>query len=239
MSNLTTDREQVVGLARRVVDAARRQGQDAPAKDVEDALEILRRGRVTAAVVGEFKRGKSTLINALLDEPKLLPVDNKMATSVVTTLSYASTERISVLIESPGGIEPETIEITRQDIADYATETGNPANARRARLVMAELPNERLRNGLVIADTPGVGGVVREHAAVTFGFLLSADVVIFVLDALTPLSTEELEFVRTIAERNRAFLLVVTNKARQGSRLRHRDWQHPAQTHFHTGRRSC
>jgi GTP-binding protein EngB required for normal cell division len=48
------------------------------------------------AVVGEFSRGKSSLINALLDSPGLLPTSIEPTTAAVTVLSYAPEPRISV-----------------------------------------------------------------------------------------------------------------------------------------------
>ncbi len=159
-------------------------------------------------VCGEFKRGKSKLINALLDEPTLCPVDVDVTTALVTTMAYADVEKITVVLGQPG--QDSARVITRAQIADYVTEQGNPRNQRGARLVVVETPNEKLRAGLVLVDTPGVGGVNVRHTDVTYAFLPHADVVLFVGDALSPLSTTELEFVKLIGRHCRHLIHVVT-----------------------------
>ncbi len=145
-------------------------------------------------VCGEFKRGKSSLLNALLAEPGLFPVDTYYATSVITTASYAAQERISVVLDDGAG-GGTTRQITRGEIASFATETGNPDNTRKARVITIELPNQRLATGLTVIDTPGIGGVYEEHSAATLSILPGADLLLFVTDSTQPLTESELRFV--------------------------------------------
>ena len=162
------------------------------------ARERLEQARLIVVVCGEFKRGKSSLLNALLEEPDLFPVDSYYATNVIITVSYAAEERITVsLAESNGSLRQ--LPIKRGEIASYATESGNPSNAQRAKLIRIETPNPRLVSGMTLVDTPGVGGVYEEHSSVTFGFLPSADATVFVTDATQPLTETELNFVRRAA----------------------------------------
>src|ERR1700744_212646 len=111
--------------------------------------------RLVVAVCGEFKRGKSFLLNALLEDPDLFPVDSFYATSLIAMARYAAKENISVTIAGKDG-NPRKIDIERSDIAAYATEGGNPRNGKGAQLVSIETPNPRLANGLTFVDTPGV-----------------------------------------------------------------------------------
>lgn len=163
------------------------------------ARDRLVRGQLMTAVCGEFKRGKSTLLTALLDEPRdrprLFPADTLPATNSVTTVRWGDKERVLVTVELPGGA-PQTTVITREQIADYATEAGNPGNARKVVLIEIETPNPRLASGLAFADTPGVGGVLTAHTAVTLAFLPSADALLFVTDIEKPLAGSELAFLR-------------------------------------------
>ncbi|MFD0531772.1 dynamin family protein [Kitasatospora arboriphila] len=164
----------------------------------------LRDGTLTVVVCGEFKRGKSTLLNALLEEPDLFPRDTYFATSLVTTAAYGPQERVVVTLDPPDGQGdggPQQLEITRDRIAEYATESGNPGNLKRVRLISVHLPNPRLATGLVLVDTPGVGAVHREHTAVTTGFLPQADALVFVADATQPLTESELRFLTRAAAR--------------------------------------
>jgi GTPase Era involved in 16S rRNA processing len=163
-------------------------------------------GRLVALVLGEFKRGKSTLLNALLGEPGLLPVDTYYATRLVTTVSWAQEEHVEFV---PADGAPKRV-LTRAEIADYATES--VAERVGAGEVVVGLPNDWLRQGLTIVDTPGIGGVYQAHTAATLACLPTADVVIYVLDASQPLLDGELAFVDRAAKvvAPESFVFVVT-----------------------------
>jgi len=154
--------------------------------------------RLVVVVCGEFKRGKSSLLNALLEEPDLFPVDAFFATCLITTVGYAPEETISVTVTGEDS-SLRRLEIKRCDIASYATESGNPRNIKRAQLISIQTPNPRLANGLTFVDTPGVGGVYEQHSAMTLGFLQNASAVVFVADATQPLMESELDFIRRAA----------------------------------------
>lgn len=177
----------------------------AESRGAGEAVERLAAGRqrllderLVVVVCGEFKRGKSSLLNALLEEPDLFPVDSFYATSLITMAGYGPEESITVTVADEHG-SPRRIDIERSDIASYATESGNPRNGKRAQLVSIETPNPRLANGLTLVDTPGVGGPFEQHSAVTLGFLENASAVIFVADATQPLLESELDFIRRAA----------------------------------------
>lgn len=176
--------------------------------------------RLVAVVLGEFKRGKSTLLNALLAEPGLFPVDTYVATRLVTTASWAPEEKVTVVVDRDGEA-PRQQQISRAEIAVYAAEApagGQPASGGEARTVHIEIPNERLASGLVLVDTPGIGGIYQAHTAVTLAFLPSADAVIYVVDSSQPLLAGELAFIRRAAlavdaERNPDAMIFVVTKA--------------------------
>ncbi|MEV5978333.1 dynamin family protein [Streptomyces sp. NPDC052114] len=211
MRTYDTLRAEVLGL----FDGPERQAEEERATEtlrrLRAARERLRDGTLTVVVCGEFKRGKSSLLGALLEDPGLFPVDTTYATRLVTTVRYADTERITVTLQGEGaqgeaGKEPEDgagpaerRTIGRSEIADYVTEGGNPHNVRRARLLEVETPNRRLASGVVAVDVPGIGGVFREHTAVTAAFLPNADALLFVADATQPLTESELVFLRQAA----------------------------------------
>ncbi len=86
------------------------------------------------------------------------------------------------------------------ELSDWVTEQGNPRNGRRVELVEVGLPSPILEQGIVLVDTPGMGGLGAGHAAVTLGFLPFADGVIFVSDASSELTAPELEFLARASE---------------------------------------
>jgi len=150
---------------------------------------------VRVLVVGEFKQGKSSLVNALVDQA-VCPVDDDVATSAPTVVRFSQAPEASVVHEAEGDARPQTETIAVDEVAQYASEVGNPGNERRLRSVEVGIPNELLQSGLMLVDTPGVGGLGSVHSAVTMAALPMADALIFVTDASQELSQPEVDFLR-------------------------------------------
>ena len=193
--------------------AARRHADTLGTPGVVDALDDvqrqLRHNRFVVAVCGEFKRGKSSLINAYLDEPGLLPVAIDVATNVATSIAWGEREQAFVSSIGPDGTDTSR-SIGRADIVDYVSEQGNRRNAKGVDHLYIEIPNAKLRTGLVLVDTPGVGGINPAHAAMTLSFLPRCDAVLFVADVLEPLRAEELRFVADVMRHVRHAIFVLT-----------------------------
>jgi dynamin family protein len=175
--------------------------------DLVERLRATRRRLADPAfhvfVVGEFKQGKSSLVNALLNAP-VCPVDDDIATSVPTAVGYAEQPQAAVVFRPPDSEDPDADErepvrqqIPVDQVAQYVTEATKPANDQRVASVEVSLPRKLLADGLVIVDTPGVGGLGSAHSAATIGALPMADAVIFVTDASQEFSAPELEFLKT------------------------------------------
>lgn len=175
------------------------------------ARRLLSESTITVHVVGEFKQGKSSLINALLTAP-ICPVDDDIATAVPTEVRYAGEVSASASFESaPGsGGQGWTERISPSDIASYASEAGNPANTRRLRSVTVGLDRPLLAGGLVLIDTPGVGGLGSVHNATTIGSLPQSHAVLFVSDASQELTYAELRFLRTVQELCPTVVMILT-----------------------------
>ncbi|HEV7761501.1 MAG TPA: dynamin family protein [Acidimicrobiales bacterium] len=156
-------------------------------------------------VVGEFKQGKSSLVNALLNAP-VCPVDDDIATSAPTAVRYGDEPKAAVLLKPPdiddldeNDERPEPIreEIPIEKVAEFVTEAANPSNERRVQSVEVSIPRKLLADGLIIVDTPGVGGLGSAHSAATIGALPLADAVMFVSDASQEFTGPEIEFLQT------------------------------------------
>ncbi len=172
----------------------------------QELLTRLAEDRFVLAVVGQFNRGKSSLMNAILGLDRL-PVGIVPLTSVITKVAYGNPER--VLIEFEGGLRTT---IRREQLAEYVTEAGNPGNQKRIVAAEVQLPSEFLRRGLFFVDTPGVGSAVAANTATTERFLPEADAVIFVTSFDSPLTRDELEFLQRVRDHVRKVFFVV-NKA--------------------------
>ena len=153
---------------------------------VEPSIERLSLGLFRLVVMGEIKKGKSSLINALLGEPDLLPTASDIATSTVYKILYGPEPACTVFFEADPEKPDEpgrTLTIDRAQLPEYGTEDGNPNNAKCVDFIGLELPHPLLREGLVIIDTPGVGGLFRAHRDIAYRYVPLADAVFFVLDS--------------------------------------------------------
>ncbi len=169
-----------------------------------DLLTSLAEDRFTLAVVGQFNRGKSSLMNTVLGVDRL-PVGIVPLTSVITKVSYGNPER--VLIEFRGTSLKDDIPLDR--LVEYVTETGNPGNQKQIAAAEVQLPSEFLRRGLFFVDTPGVGSTIAANTLTTEQFLPQADAVVFVTSFDSPLGQAELEFLQKVREYVRKIFLVV------------------------------
>ncbi|HXH14101.1 MAG TPA: dynamin family protein [Alphaproteobacteria bacterium] len=156
-------------------------------------------------VLGQFKRGKSTLINALLGAD-LLPTAVVPLTSIVTIIHYGPQPRALVTF-----LDGHEREVDVADIALFITEPQNPANVKRVAQVVVSFPAEFLRDGVRLVDTPGVGSVFAGNTGTTVDYLPQADAAIFLLAADQPISQAELEFLHT-ARAHAAKFFFVLNK---------------------------
>ena len=172
--------------------------------DLTERLRVTRR-RVAdpdmrVLVVGEFKQGKSALVNALVSA-EVCPVDDDIATSVTTAVKYtAGKPAVTVVREAagPGDGErrQERTDVPLTDLQRYVSEAGNPGNREKVSFVEVSVPRKLLAGGLVVIDTPGVGGLGSAHAAMTMAALTTADAVLLVSDAATEYTAPELRFLQ-------------------------------------------
>jgi GTP-binding protein EngB required for normal cell division len=156
--------------------------------------------------VGQFKRGKSTLINALVEET-LLPAGVVPVTSVVTVVRHGP--RRSARVRLPRG---KWREIAPSEVGAYVSEELNPGNRKGVLAAEILLPSQLLASGLCLVDTPGLGSISEANTAATRAFIPHIDAAIVVLGADPPISGEELALVEDIA-RTVSHLAFVLNKA--------------------------
>lgn len=202
-------RNKVIDLLHAGVDLAKKRKREEIIENLMEALHNFQQGELYVVVCGEFKQGKSQLVNALLNQQDpLFPVDVDITTSLVSMISYGTTEKISVSFEDSTKFPNKLI--TREEIKEYVTEKGNPGNKIQAQLLEIEMPISDLSTGLVLVDTPGLGSLYEEHTIITKSFLPKADVILFVTDVLVPLTSKELDTIKDLAKRCPKIIFVVT-----------------------------
>ena len=177
-------------LARALDDAAQLRGVDNEAvswldrKIADETFNLV--------VAGQFKRGKSSVINALLGD-RLLPVGVVPLTSVVTVIRSGSSVRARVEF-----LDGRCQELAPETLGDYVTERGNPKNAKGVRQVTIEHPSAWLAEGVQLIDTPGIGSVYEHNTDVTQNYLPQADAVLLIASVDQPVSRAELDFLSSI-----------------------------------------
>jgi GTP-binding protein EngB required for normal cell division len=183
-------------------------------RDTEALSRRLAEGRFYVACLGQLKRGKSTLLNALVGT-SVLPTGVTPVTSVVTVMRYGARRSARVCAEGSGwtAIDPATVAL-------YASERENPGNAKRVTGIEVFEPSTLLRSGLCLVDTPGVGSVFLENTAATRDFLPQVDAALFVLGADPPITADELQLVEEVSRsvRHRIFVLTKADRTTEEER---------------------
>ncbi len=176
------------------------------ADDARRLAERAAAGRFYVACVGQFKRGKSTLLDALLGRAAL-PADVVPVTAVPTIVRYGAAWGARVQFGNAAWRD-----IDLGELADYVTESHNPENVRGVTAVEVFAPRPLLASGMCFVDTPGLGSVYAGNTAATRAFIPHIDAALVVLGADPPISGEELALVEEVAAEVH-HLLVVMNKA--------------------------
>lgn len=195
LRNYTLAKQEIGTLVRSVKQFFQTQEQRDKAEQCQEILVHLAEDRFNLTVVGQFKRGKSSLMNAIMGRD-LLPTGLLPLTSAITTLCYGPSERV-VLRRKGWALQPE---IPLSELPQYVTERGNPGNEKGLLEARVELPVPFLRRGLHFVDTPGVGSAKLENTQTTYEFLPQADAVIFVTSVEAPLSEAEEVFLRDVRQ---------------------------------------
>lgn len=161
---------------------------------LRDKLRLWRAGVFRIVVMGEIKSGKSSFINALLGFPGLVPVHSDVATSTIFKISYGEKIGYKVFFLKDSGKKP--LEIDAAQVDAYGTENGNPGNEKQVDCILVTCPSPLLKGGLVIVDTPGLGGLFRKHKLITYHYVPRADAVFIVTDGSSaPIGKAELDLL--------------------------------------------
>lgn len=165
-------------------------GLENTAKSISDTVEKNGKERFEVAIVGEFKRGKSTLINALLGQ-EVLPADVLPATATLNRVTY-STEPY-VMVEFKDG---RTEKVDIEHLADYVTKLSYESEkmAEKVREATVYYDTEFCKNHVDIIDTPGLNDD-EQMTSVTLSILPEIDAAVFVISANSPFSQFEKDFL--------------------------------------------
>lgn len=189
-----------------LAELARELGSDRVYEEATDLSQRTSESRFYVACVGQFKRGKSTLLNALLGD-RILPTGVLPLTTVPTVVRFGGSRRARVRFK--GGMWTD---IRPEDLPQYVSEDLNPENKKGVVGVEVFCPSALLAEGMCLVDTPGLGSVFAGNTAATQAFVPHVDAAIVVVGADPPIAGEELGLVGEIGKQV-ANLVVVLNKA--------------------------
>jgi GTP-binding protein EngB required for normal cell division len=181
-------------------------GTDRDREQLAALRDRLAAARLRVLVAGEAKRGKSTLINALLGRP-VLPSGVTPLTAVVTTVRYGQDSRAEVRF---GDGHEEKYPLAA--LGDLVTERGNPRNRRGIATVTAFVDAPVLAGGVELVDTPGTGSVYQWDTDAAHQALETMDAAVLVLTADPPVSASERELLAKVGDLS-VMTFAVLNKA--------------------------
>ncbi|MBY4207074.1 dynamin family protein [Rhodococcus fascians] len=182
-------------LLDRTAEVATSAGRSDLVDRVEAAKSRVLDPRRRIIVVGPLKQGKSQFVNSLLNLT-VCSVGDDETTAIPTVVSNADSFSAQLVLANPGD-EPIRVDVPLEEITTV-TPASPQAQGREVLRLDIAVPSPLLADGLVLVDTPGVGGHGNPHAAGTLGLIPSADAVLVVSDASREFTEPELAFLRQV-----------------------------------------
>lgn len=177
----------------RLASLAEEFGAQSIADSARSVADRVSEGRFYVACVGQFKRGKSSLLNALIGH-SILPAGIIPVTTIPTVIRYGDHVSARVRFQNT-----EWSEIPVHAVEDFVSEDRNPENAKGVVALEVFVPSPLLLGGMCLVDTPGLGSVHAGNTAATRAFVPHIDGALVVIGADPPLSGEELDLVESVA----------------------------------------
>ena len=162
---------------------------------IDDVLERIEKGSFSIAVVGEFKRGKSTFINALLGK-EILPSDIMPCSATLNRVTYGLQPSVKIVFKGEDGKDGRVETISVEQLSDYVTKLTpeSEQTAAQVKEAVVSYPLEYLRNGVDLIDTPGLNDDA-SMTAVTLSVIPRVDAAILVIMPEAPFAGTEGDFL--------------------------------------------
>lgn len=169
-------------------------------------LDRMENGRFEIGVFGRVSSGKSSLLNRLLGTA-VLPAGVTPVTAVPTRIRFGDVPRATIEFAQE---QPIVADLAR--LAEFSTEQQNPANHKHVTRIVVDVPAARLREGITLVDTPGLGSLASSGAAETAAYLPRCDLGLVLIDAASALTHEDMVLAQTLL-RSGAQAMVLVSKA--------------------------
>jgi hypothetical protein len=181
-------------------------GAEPVAEEAHELAARVSEGRFYVACVGQFKRGKSTLLNALVG-CEVVPTGFIPVTAVPTVIRFGDELHARVRMR-----DGSWQDVALPDLKKYVTEEFNPENKKAVDGAEVFVPSLLLSSGMCFVDTPGLGSVFTGNSATTRAFIPHIDAALVVVGADPPIAGEELALVEAVGRQVQDLILII-NKA--------------------------
>ena len=188
--NLIQDKNELINLSNKLLTKNYVRNNSRIHQLLREFVASMKNDFYTILVLGEFKRGKSTFINALLGQ-SLLPMNVLPETATINAIMYNDEPELSVVFNDGKEIAGE---VTYEFLNQFSARQEN-SQVNEVKYIKIGYPLELLHNRIVLVDTPGVSDINEQRCEVTYQFIPKANAVIFLLDANSPLKKTERDFI--------------------------------------------
>jgi GTPase SAR1 family protein len=202
-------RHRLVSVVKQLTDTGRKYELPPPSEQLTDLVKRLEENTYQVLVIGEAKRGKSSLVNALIGE-SLLPTNVDIATSQVFRIQPSDKRAAQLRFEDDSTRPIDINELARYGSQVLADVEGVPRLDRIIRWIEMETPCHFIPPNIRLLDTPGLGALYAHHSQITRRFIPYSDAVVFVLESQAPISEPELEILEEVVKVTRNVFFVQT-----------------------------
>lgn len=159
-------------------------------RTLTDLLTDLKEDKQMVTVLGEFKRGKSTLLNALIGN-SLLPSDVTPTTATINIIKHAEATNMDIIMQDGEVINSS---LSRETLRKFTFEEGK--DLQQIHHIEMDFPLLHLAENVILIDTPGVGDLNEHRLDVTYSYIPRSNIILFVFDATTPIRKTELDYLK-------------------------------------------
>ncbi|HOU27514.1 MAG TPA: dynamin family protein, partial [Paludibacteraceae bacterium] len=174
---------------------------------LKDHLEVWQLHEWRVAIIGITSSGKSTLINALLND-NLLPEKVKPSTNCFVLCRYGKKDKAVIHFKDGKTEEIDNVNKIKERIKILTDEETNPGNNKCVKEIELYWPKFILGEGVVLIDTPGLDAYKLErHEIMTMQMLHDlVDAVIFLTTAKANTDGVIAKYLDTIANQKKPLL---------------------------------
>ena len=159
--------------------------------EIKELEEKLSGNKFYLVILGLFKRGKSSFVNAILEE-QIVPTGVIPLTAIITLIEYGEETSATIYFENG-----KTEKVKLSEVADFIAEAKNPNNEKNVSKVVIYSPNPILEK-ITLIDTPGVGSSLAHNTEATLRFVNKIDVALFILSTDIPITQLEVDFLKDL-----------------------------------------